>query len=375
MIEVYVNLKKEVDNSYPVFIRAGLLDEAAGMIAEWFDRTSFAVVSDSNVAELYAAPLVKNLRDLGCRTSEIITFPAGEQSKTREAKIGIEDRMFSQGLGRDTVVVAVGGGVTGDLAGFAAATYARGVPLVQVPTSLLAMVDSSIGGKTGVDVPWGKNLVGAFHQPSLVLIDPRVLSTLDERQFAAGMAEVVKHAVIRDKDLFTLLEENVGSLTRSSEELLENLISRNCRIKAQVVEQDEREGNLRQILNFGHTVGHALEALSGYRWLHGQAVACGMAVEMEIAAGTGLFTTGGEGLERLVKLLSSLDLPVRIDSLEVSAEKIIEYTSLDKKARERRARYVLPEKIGKMARDEQGAYAMEVDHGIVLEALKSYGAL
>jgi len=178
MLEVFVNLKKELDSSYPILIRPGLLAEVPEMLAGRFRHSAFAVISDSNVTGLYASSLVEKLRSLGCRVPNVISFPAGEASKNRQVKAEVEDRMFEAGLGRDTVVVAVGGGVVGDLAGFVSASYTRGIPLVQIPTSLLAMVDSSIGGKTGVDVPWGKNLVGVFHQPALVIIDPRVLKTL-----------------------------------------------------------------------------------------------------------------------------------------------------------------------------------------------------
>ncbi|HUU28615.1 MAG TPA: 3-dehydroquinate synthase [archaeon] len=373
MKEVFVRLKKEIDDSYPILIRAGLLDEAAVLLAERFSHYAFALVSDSNVDRLYAKPLLDHLRALGCRTAELISFPAGEESKNREVKARIEDRMCTASLGRDTVVVAVGGGVAGDLAGFVAATYARGVRFVQVPTSLLAMVDSSIGGKTGVNVPWGKNLVGAFCQPSLVIIDPRVLATLDPEQLTAGMAEVVKHGVILDAALFSFIEENLEKLTALREEVMADMVARNCQIKAMVVEKDERESNLRQILNFGHTVGHALEALSGYSWLHGQAVACGMAVEAEIAVRMGLFPKADA--DRLSQLLGRLGLPVDLAALKTKAEKVVGLTYLDKKARGGSPKYVLPRRIGEMARSDSGAYGIDVQDRVALEALVACGAL
>ena len=373
MKEIIVNLKKAADNSYPIFIRAGLLDDTAALVAERFPGAAFAVISDSNVTPLYAVPLLAKLQALGCRVAELISFPAGEESKTREVKAWVEDRMLISGLGRDTVVVAAGGGVVGDLAGFVAATYARGIRLVQVPTSLLAMVDSSIGGKTGVDVPWGKNLIGAFHQPALVIIDPRVLVTLEHRQFVAGMAEAVKHGVIRDAQFFEFLEENPERLVSGNEEALTELIAWNCRIKAKVVEEDEREGNLRQILNFGHTVAHALETLAGYRRLHGEAVACGMAVEADIAVRMGLFPA--EEALRLEKLLCRLGLAVDLGPWKIRAEEILRLTGLDKKARQGLPRYVLPVHIGEMARGEGGLFGIPVNNDVALAALLSHGAL
>ena len=281
--------------------------------------------------------------------------------------------MFAAGLGRDTVVVALGGGVVGDLAGFVAATYARGLKLVQVPTSLLAMVDSSVGGKTGLDVPWGKNLIGAFHQPDLVIIDPRVLRTLAKEHFTSGMAEVVKHGVTRDASLLAFLEERTGELEPENEEVIAELVARNCRIKASVVSEDEREGNLRQILNFGHTVGHAVETLSGYRWLHGQAVSCGMVIEAEAAALLDILPL--KHLRRIEKILSDLGLPGDIAPLRVRVEQVLELARLDKKARQTRPRYALPSQIGRMATTPEGAYGIPVAEEVMTRALKAHGAL
>ena len=370
---VPVRLERLQDHSYSILIDPGLLGRAAEIIAERFPASACAVISDSNLRDLYAQKIAFALQAAGLRTPEVISFPAGEESKNRRVKEQVEDRMFEAGLGRDSVVIAVGGGVVGDLAGYVAATYARGVPLVQVPTSLLAMVDSSIGGKTGVDVPWGKNLVGAFHQPALVLIDPEVLVTLDPRQFTAGLAEVVKHGVIRDRDLFEYVEDNRGGIARENAGLLAELVARNCRIKAAVVEEDERESNLRQILNFGHTVGHAVEAFSGYLMLHGEAVACGLAVEADIAAALGL--CGAAEAERIVELLAGLGLPVEFSDLKAPAGRLLELTALDKKARQGRARYTLPCGIGRMATREDGSYGIEVPEQAVLSALVARGAV
>jgi len=373
MKEVLVDLKQEIDRSYPILIDPGLMQAAAELIVTRFGGDAFAVVSDSNVESLYARTLAEELRAANVRCEGPLVFPAGEQSKSREVKSSLEDSMFSAGLGRDTVVIAVGGGVVGDLAGFVAATYARGLKLVQVPTSLLAMVDSSIGGKTGLDVPWGKNLLGAFHQPSLVIIDPRVLRTLTKEHFTAGMAEVVKHGVIRDASLFAFLEEHVKELDPEHEEIMTELIARNCSIKAAVVSEDEREGNLRQILNFGHTVGHALETFSEYRWLHGEAVSCGMVVEAQAAVLLNLLP--GEHLQRLEKILSGLGLPLDLAPLKVRVRKVLELARLDKKTRGARPRYALPEEIGRMAATPGGAYGIPVEDEVMARALTAHGAL
>ncbi|MFC1614240.1 3-dehydroquinate synthase [Gemmatimonadota bacterium] len=372
MKEVFVELKQENDRSYSILIRPGLLEETAELLLLRFSQHAFAVISDSNLEGLYAESLADELRSRGVRCEGPIVFPAGEQSKNREVKQQVEDSMFAAGLGRDTVVVAVGGGVVGDLAGFVAATYARGVKLVQVPTSLLAMVDSSIGGKTGLDVPWGKNLVGAFHQPSLVVIDPRVLGTLSEEHFIAGMAEVVKHGVIRDESLFDFIEEHADEIGAENEELMAELVARNCSIKASVVSEDEREGNLRQILNFGHTVGHAVETLSCYRRLHGQAVSYGMVVEAEAAVLLDLLPR--EDQQRLEGLLGALGLPVDPAPQRIAVDHVIELTRLDKKARKAKPRYVLPEKIGKMAVTPDGEYGIPVEEEVIARALQAHGA-
>ncbi len=373
MKEVIVGLKQEIDRSYPIMILPGLLEEAAKLLVARFSRHAFAVVTDSNLERLYAEDLADSLRAGKVRCEGPIVFPAGEQSKNRQVKRKVEDRMFAAGLGRDTVVVALGGGVVGDLAGFVAATYTRGLKLVQVPTSLLAMVDSSIGGKTGLDVPWGKNLLGAFHQPDLVIIDPRVLKTLAKEHFTSGMAEVVKHGVIRDASLLAFLEERAGELVPENEEVIEELVARNCRIKASVVSEDEREGNLRQILNFGHTVGHALETLSGYRWLHGQAVSCGMVIEAEAAALLDVLPP--IHLHRIEKILSELELPGDIAPLQVRVEQVLELARLDKKARQARPRYALPAEIGRMATTPEGSYGIPVAQEVMTRALKAHGAL
>ena len=235
MPTVPVSLTNTPDLSYDILIEPGVISNCASLLEEKFRGRALAVISDSSVAPLYGNSLLKSLHDKNFRMAELIDFPAGEASKCRMVKEELENRLFASGMARDSLVVALGGGVTGDLAGFVAATFNRGVPLVQIPTSLLAMSDSSIGGKVGIDVPWGKNLLGAFHQPALVLIDPNVLDTLPENEFRAGMAEVVKHGIIRDKELFVYIEsaaggfeENRGSVRRKIYSSPYRLRNNNC---------------------------------------------------------------------------------------------------------------------------------------------------
>ncbi|MBW7995267.1 MAG: 3-dehydroquinate synthase [Candidatus Glassbacteria bacterium] len=372
MRTVPVPLTDRHDLSYDILIEPGLFEKTPSILAEMFSGRAVALIADSNVGNLYGRDLSTVLRGSKFRLVESIQFPAGEASKCRKVKEELEDRMFTAGMGRDSLVVALGGGVTGDLAGYVAATFNRGVPLVQVPTSLLAMADSSVGGKTGIDVPWGKNLLGAFHQPALVLIDPRVLNTLPERELKSGMAEVVKHGVIRDADLFGYIEDNLDKILGCDEETMTELVARNCLIKADVVSRDERESNLRQILNFGHTLGHAVEAFTRFGWLHGEALACGMAVEAELAVRLELMAAGDR--DRITALLRRLGLPVGLGALDVSAGKLLELTRLDKKARGGRARYALAAGVGGMAANADGSYGIDVDEDLAVQVLIDAGA-
>lgn len=324
------------------------------------------IVSDDNVAPLYAEPLASALRAKGVE-AHLLRFPAGEAHKTRETKATLEDRLFELGAGRDTVILAVGGGVTGDLAGFLAATWHRGVPLVQVPTSLVAMADAALGGKTAVNLPGGKNLVGAFHQPLAVYADLDTLDTLTDEELAGGFAEVVKTAAVGDRALFADLERGAALLIRREAGALERAVSGSLRIKAGIVRRDERERGLRAALNFGHTIGHGIEAASGFAVTHGRAVAVGLAVESRIASRvTGL--PAGEA-ERVVSLLTALGLETRWPRA-VAPGAVLEATRHDKKTRGGRVRYALPERIGRMPR-AAGA-AVEVPDGTVAEVLESH---
>jgi 3-dehydroquinate synthase len=276
-----------------------------------------------------------------------LRFPAGEPSKTRKTWVTLTDALINAGCGRDTTIITLGGGVTGDLGGFVAATFLRGVPYVQVPTSLLAMVDSSIGGKTGVDTPGGKNLVGAFHRPSAVIADPAILKTLPPAHLRSGLAEALKHAVIADEALFEWIETHAAELLGNpGGPLMIELIGRAVGIKARIVESDERESGLRKVLNFGHTIGHAVEQLSGYTLLHGDAVAIGMAIEARAAEAVGIADPGT--CARITAVLRRLGLPTQLPPI-ADAQRVLHATRIDKKARDGTVEYALPSRIGEMA--------------------------
>jgi len=308
--------------------------------------TTALLVSDTNVDPLYGDLCAGLLGERDFRVERAVV-PAGEASKSLDCTKTLFDHALAGHLDRSSVIVALGGGVVGDLAGFAAGTYLRGVKLLQVPTSLLAMVDSSVGGKTGVNLPQGKNLVGVFYQPIEVAIDLGTLRTLPEREYLSGMAEVVKYGVIWDATLFRSLEENVKALRERDPEILESTVARCCEIKAEVVAMDERESGVRAILNYGHTLGHAIENVSGYgRLLHGEAVAIGMAYAGELSCRSQGFKR--EECDRVNRLLLELGLPCARGVLEdsVTWEALREAMAADKKARWAIPTFVLAERIG-----------------------------
>ncbi|MEB3351078.1 MAG: 3-dehydroquinate synthase [Cyanobacteriota bacterium] len=334
---------------YPVRIGSGQLDRlgqtllAVGVAA----GTRVLLVSNPVVWEHYGARARASLAAAGFSAAELV-IEAGEDQKTLATVARIHDAAHDQRLERGSLIVALGGGVVGDMAGFAAATWLRGIAVAQVPTTLLAMVDAAIGGKTGVNHPGGKNLIGAFHQPRLVLIDPAVLATLPEREFRAGMAEVIKYGVIGDATLFEELEAAAASgglatIEAMGPALLQRLLERSAAAKARVVAADEREGGLRAILNYGHTLGHVVETLSGYgTWLHGEAVAMGMLAAGEIALAMGLWTPGEQGRQRA--LIAAAGLPLQLPPLDEAA--VLSCLQADKKVRQGRVRFVLPTAIG-----------------------------
>src|SRR5262245_33333515 len=300
--------------SYPIHIGPGLIARAE-LIAERLPQKRVALVTNSTVGPLYAASLRQALEERGVAVIEI-ALPDGEQYKNWETLNGIFDTLLEKRAERRTTIIALGGGVVGDLAGFAAAVYQRGVPFIQVPTTLLAQVDSAVGGKTAVNHPLGKNMIGAFYQPIAVVADTDTLATLPRRELAAGIAEVVKYGVIQDADFFSWLEANMDRLVNREAEALAYAIERSCAIKADIVARDERETGDRALLNYGHTFGHAIENALGYgEWLHGEAVAAGMVLAARLSQRLGLI---GEGeVKRIAGILARAGLPVAAPDLGV----------------------------------------------------------
>jgi 3-dehydroquinate synthase len=323
------------ERSYPIVIGNGLLDGNFDLTAQVRGEDCL-VVSNETVAPLYRDALAACLSG---KRVESINLADGEAHKTIDSVTLILDALVAMGANRDTTVVALGGGVVGDIAGFAAATYMRGVDFIQVPTTLLAQVDSSVGGKTGVNHPGGKNLIGAFHQPRLVLIDTDTLDTLPDRELRAGIAEVIKHGAIADADFFAWLEDNMDALLAMDAKALAHAVQRSCEIKAAVVAEDEREAGRRAILNFGHTFGHAIENCLGYgEWLHGEAVAAGMVMAAELSG------VADSDVARLRQLVSNGGLPISPPG--VGAEKLLAAMGRDKKVLGKSLRFVLLRDIG-----------------------------
>jgi 3-dehydroquinate synthase len=329
-------------DSYTVHVGAGLLDRAGEIVREAAPAHRYAIISDMNVAPLYAT----RLRDaLGSESAELFTIPAGEEHKTRDQWAGLTDALLSRGFGRDSAILALGGGVVGDLAGFVAATYMRGIPFVQLPTTLLAMIDASIGGKTGVDTKVGKNLVGAFHRPRTVIADPSVLESLPPNQLRSGFAEAIKHGAIADASYYDSVDAAVSSLRRDPlGEAMHPLIVRSIEIKAAIVLADERESGVRRNLNFGHTLGHAIEAMSGYSMLHGEAIAIGMVLEAQLGERLGVTAPGTA--KRLRDTVMRAELPVSIPR-SFDTARILSMSHGDKKARGGMVEYALVAEIGR----------------------------
>ena len=345
---------------YPVFVEPGGLGRLEPLVGEHLPGARVAMIADADVLALLQAGRFGR----GPWEGTALTFPPGEASKTREQWARLTDALLAQGFGRDSAIVALGGGVAGDLAGFVAATYMRGVPCVQVPTSLLAMLDASVGGKTGVDTPEGKNLIGAFHPPVAVLADPRVLTTLPERDYRGGMAEAVKHGLVADGDYFTWMERDAEALLRRDETALTRLVRRSVEIKAEVVSGDERETGRRAILNAGHTVAHALEHATAYGLPHGEAVALGLVAECALAEGLGV-APAGLG-KRVAGLLQRLGLPVRL-AAPIDRERVVRAMGSDKKNRAAKVRFALPRELGAM--DEGERWTRAAAEGAIREAL------
>jgi 3-dehydroquinate synthase len=330
------------ERAYAIHIGAGLL-ASAGLILEQLDLPRVAIVTNATVAPLYLQQLEQALHARGVEVMSVV-LEDGERYKDWVTLNRIYDALLEHRCDRRTTLIALGGGVVGDLTGFAAATYMRGVPFIQIPTTLLAQVDSSIGGKTGVNHPLGKNMIGAFYQPRLVLADTDVLKSLPPREFSAGMAEVIKHGLVRDAAFFSWLELNMEKLFAGEPQALAHSVRRCCEIKAAVVAEDERETGVRALLNFGHTFGHAIESGLGYgNWLHGEAVAAGMAMAADLSRRMGLIADAD--VMRIITLLERAGLPA--SPPKISPDRLLDLMGTDKKAEGGKLRFVLLEAIGR----------------------------
>jgi 3-dehydroquinate synthase len=335
----------------PILLGLGLVSQVGEFARKAAPAHRYALITDWNIQPLYVGNVDSQFEQ---GSLEVLTIPPGESNKTRDVWSRLTDQMLAKGFGRDSAVIALGGGVVGDLAGFVAATFMRGIPVVQVPTTLVAMVDASIGGKTAVDTFAGKNLVGAFHSPAAVLIDPHLLATLPLRELRAGFAEVVKYGVIADEPYLREVASSVSELLSargSMGDRMLSLIVRSVEIKAGVVSRDEREEGLRKILNFGHTIGHAVELVSGFSLLHGEAVAIGMALESQLAERIGLSESGTAAT--VSQTLKSAGLPTALPP-GFEGDAVIEAMRSDKKGRSGKTRFALPLRIGAMAGEDTG---------------------
>lgn len=350
---------------YSITISPGIL-ESAGIVVHAAARAHrYAIVTDINVAARFGQQLLESFQPL---PAQLFTFAGGEQHKTRDSWARLTDDIAEAGFGRDCAIVSLGGGVTSDLAGFVAATYMRGVPIAHVPTSLLAMVDASVGGKAGVDIPAGKNLVGAFHQPCSVIIDPLVLRTLPRAELRAGFAEVLKHGVIADGPFFDRMALAIPQLIEPGGEAGQAMLEavrRGIAIKCEIVRRDEREEGIRATLNFGHTLGHAIELVSHFRVTHGEAVAIGMVLEARLAERIDIAEAGTR--DRIANALATAGLPTSVPT-DLAPGALIAATRADKKARAGTVRYALPTRVGAMAGEDSG-WTIPVDDADVHEVL------
>lgn len=330
------------DRSYPIHIGTRLLTNAE-LILPHLKRKHVAIVTNTTVAPLYLSALQQSLENAGVKVIPIV-LPDGEAYKNAETLNKIYDALLENRCERSTTLIALGGGVIGDLTGYAAATYLRGVPFIQIPTTLLSQVDSSVGGKTGINHPLGKNMIGAFYQPQVVLADIDTLRTLPEREFSAGMAEVIKYGLIRDAEFFAWIEENIADLMSLDEQALSYAIYRSCQNKAEVVARDEHENGERALLNLGHTFGHAIENAMGYGvWLHGEAVAAGTVMAADLSKKMEWLRS--DDINRIITIFKAARLPVTAPNLGV--DKYLDLMSMDKKVADGKIRLILQQAIGK----------------------------
>lgn len=362
-----VELKKVVDDSYEIEIGFDLEDKLvkdlkSGLVG---NIKKFALVTDSNVKELYGEKIYEKIKEAGYN-ADLFVFEAGEKSKTRKTKEEIEDAMLEKGYRRDCCIIAIGGGVVTDLSGFVAGTFGRGVPFINYATTLLSAADASVGGKTAVDTPLATNLIGLFNQPKKVYLDIKAWSTLPKREICSGLAETIKHACISDKDFFEYIEKNIEEILALKTEVCEHIAEENCKIKYKVVMKDERESGLREILNLGHTVGRAIETVSEYKLLHGEALSIGLVAEVKLAYKLGYVTA--EERDRVINLLEKANLPIAIPEY-IDREKLVKKLYTDKKVRDGKLRFVLQKGIGNVVEFENGQFATPISEEVAREII------
>jgi 3-dehydroquinate synthase len=362
MQELYIKVPGTSDASYKITIGSGLLSSVWPAVETGFPKARLFIVTDANVVAADHLDTLLQGRD----APSYVIQPAGEPSKNISTAVAIVEAMEGAYLGRDTVVLALGGGTVGDIGGFAAAIFKRGVPVVQIPTTTLAQADSAIGGKTGVDSSVSKNAFGAFWHPAAVFIDVATLRTLDKRQYRAGLVESVKHGLIASAEYFEFIEKNLDAILERNPSVLETLARHNCAIKGRVVEEDPLEKNQRRILNYGHTIGHAVEAASDYTLLHGEAIAIGLVAAGLIEAELGLAEPGR--LERVRTVLEKLGVPVKLPP-NLAEDRLMDVMKHDKKAVDRWPRFVLLDRLGQVHR-EDGQYAVPIARGVIEKVLK-----
>lgn len=364
-----VELKKVVDDSYDIEIGFGLEDMLINDLKNGLvgNINKFAIITDSIVENLYAVPILNKLKAAGF-IADLFVFEAGEKNKTRETKAMVEDAMLEHGYKRDCCIIAVGGGVVTDLAGFVAGTFGRGVPFINYATTLLAAADASVGGKTAVDTPLATNLIGLFNQPKKVYLDIATWKTLPERQIYSGLAETIKHACIASYELFEFLENNMESILAIDKEACEYIANENCKIKYQVVMKDERESGLREILNLGHTVGRAIETVSDYKLLHGEALSVGLVAEVRLATDLGYMTK--EEADKVVALLEKAKLPITVPEY-IDKEELVKKLYTDKKVKNGRLRFVIQKGIGDVVEFENGVFATPIEEEVARQIIMS----
>lgn len=362
-----VELKKVIDDSYEIEIGFELADKMISDLKNGLvgNITKFAVITDSIVKDLYADSIYTKLINAGYH-ADLFVFEAGEKQKTRKTKEIIEDAMLEKGYRRDCCIIAVGGGVVTDLAGFVAGTFGRGVPFINYATTLLAAADASVGGKTAVDTPLATNLIGLFNQPEKVYLDIATWKTLPARQISSGLAETIKHACIASEAFFNYLDIHMDEILNIDKEACEYIANENCKVKYEVVMKDERESGLREVLNLGHTVGRAIETVSDYRLLHGEALSIGIVAEVKLAYKLGYMTETER--DKVIALLAKAKLPIEIPNY-IDREALVKKLYTDKKVKNGQLRFVIQKGIGDVVEFEDGVYATRIEENVAREII------